>query len=139
MTETYAIHQFELKEHFALLTRWFEARKFPVPHPQQLPPIGLVMEHDGYFVCMGFLFRTDSAVAVIAHLCSNPASPGAVRHQGLNYLIASLMKVAEDQGYKMVTCSTNLEKLKSRFEGFFGFARTDENLTNFGRLICQWD
>ena len=130
----YSVHRFKKEEHYALMSRWYEKRDFPIVPEEYLPEIGLVAMHDGAFVVMGQLYRTDGGIASISHLVSSPVATSEERHIGLDLVISNLMKIAEDQKYHLVTVATNLEKLFPRFENF-GFKKTDEKVTHFGRQL----
>lgn len=134
----YRLHSFKKEEHLKLMHRWQEQRDFPIVPEDLLPPIGLVVSHDGVFIAMGFLYRTDGNVAVISHLVSSPVATGEERNEALNIIFANLISVAKEQNFKMVTFQTNLEKLFPRLESF-GFVKLDENMSNFGRYSWAGD
>lgn len=121
---------------YSMIKDWFDQRKFPPPEPRFLPPTGAVVEVDGAPVACGFMFRTDAKAAVIGHLVTDPTAKGEVRNAALNYLIEALTEKAQDEGYLMVCCSTNVDRLMGRFEQL-GFTKTDEGVANFGRILCQ--
>jgi len=134
----YEVLKFKKEDHLALMTRWYEARKFPTVPDYLLPEIGLVVKHDGAYICLGHMYRTDGSIASISHLASSPVASSEERHIGLNMLISGLMDIANEQKFKMITIASNIEKLFERFEEF-GFAKTDENVTHFGRYLWLGD
>jgi hypothetical protein len=115
---------------------WFEKRKFPSPNPDFLPPTGAVVFFGSTPVCGGFLFKSDANAAILGHLVSDPDISGDIRNECLDALIDELSLWAECDGFKMICCSTNIDKLMTRFENH-GFTKTDVGVSNFGRIVCH--
>jgi hypothetical protein len=126
----YTVQEFKASEHYKIMSRWYESRNFPMVPDYLLPKTGLVVSHDGVYVCMGQLYRTDGSIATISHLVSSPVASGDERHCALDILLAKLIHIAKAEGFRMVTFATNLEKLSPRFEAL-GFVKSDENVTHF--------
>lgn len=131
---------FELKpvtpELFKIMEQWWTERKFPSPPEIFIPPAGRVVFSKGEEtpICGGFLFKTDANVAVIAHLVSDKKVPFEIRTKALDYLIVALTALGKKDGFRMVTCSTNLINLMKRFE-CLGFTKTDDKVSQFGRIF----
>lgn len=117
-----------------LIEAWFAKRKHEGTPRKYLPPLGVMVLVDTVPVCAGFLYKTDGGMAAIGTLASDPELPGVMRDGGLDALITSLMAAAEESGFGMVTCATNLPKLQERFKRHDFFA-TDENVTCFSKII----
>lgn len=83
----------------------------------------------------GFLFKTDAKVAMVGNLVTNPEADADIRHKALNQIINVLGKVALDEGFRLLTCATNIDKLGHRFEDL-GFEKTDVNVSHFRRDLC---
>jgi hypothetical protein len=137
------IHLVEHSGVFAVrfLEELFEARKFPAPNRRFVPRQAVLAYgvNDGkpdQLVGGGFLFLSDANAAIIGHLVTNPKAPGPVRHEALDSIIECLWRKATSQGFEMVCCSTDNEKLMERFTRL-GFAKTDEGVSNFGRIVCR--
>lgn len=126
---------FEFDKHFELIKSWFEKRKFPVPDPHLLPSVGVIAQFEGKPVACGFIFKTDSKLAMIGNLSSDPEASSEARNESLNSLLNILSDIAKNEGYLAVTCATNLPKLMDRFEGL-GFENTDKEVSHFRRVLC---
>jgi hypothetical protein len=124
----------DLERDYEHLRAWWEARKFPPPDRKFLPPVGGLVLVEGTPVCAGFLFQSDANAAIMGNIVSDPAAPGPVRHLALDFLVTALIEQAQDRGFGVICCSTNLEGLMGRFEGH-GFVKTDEGVSHFGRLL----
>ena len=85
---------------------------------------------------MGFLYRTDTPLAMISNLVSDPASDQELRREAVQELVSDLMEIAKLQGYNQVSCATNIKSLGLRFE-HLGFLKTDENVSHYRRAVCQ--
>ncbi len=128
------VERYTDEKHRQLLEGWYAERKFPAPNPKFLPPLGAVIFEMEKPVCAGFIFGSDANTAIIGHLVSDPAASAISRHECLDFLINELIHVAKEIGFEMVCCSTNLASLMPRFERH-GFVKTDENVSNFGRVL----
>lgn len=91
-----------------------------------LPKFGLIA--DG--ICAGFLYRTDSTLAVVGNLVSDPDSDRETRSQALDLLIEMLYSRARFEGFKRVTAASNLNSVKKRLVSL-GFTPGDEKVDHF--------
>lgn len=116
----------------------FGLRNFPHPDKRFLPPTGVIVTDDlnRFIIAAGFMFKTDAKVASIGHLISNPKVMKEVRKIGIKLVMKTLESIAENDGFLLVTCATNIEKLGKRFEDL-GFIKTDENVSHFRRETCR--
>lgn len=118
--------------HHSMLTEWWLAHKWtPIP-TYMLPPTGTVV-YDGVTpVCAGFVYRTDSAIAWMEFIVSNPASTKDQRAAALDLLISDLAEKAYATGSTTIFTSSNqpslIEKNKQQ-----GFVVTDSNVTHMFR------
>lgn len=124
------------EKHFGFIEAWFKARNFPAPDPDHLPQNGCVVYAGPKPVCAGFLFQTNTPVAVMAHLIADKSVEKEERSRALDYLILHLQWAARDLGFRSVMCSSNIQPAKDRFERL-GFEKGDENVTTYRRDLCQ--
>lgn len=122
------------KRHFPLMVRWWEKRKFPPADISLTPKRGHMTHFRGQPIAGGFLFKSDANVAIIGNIVSDPESPRAIRSDAVDLLILSLADLAKDEGFAMVSCSTNLPRLMDRYVRL-GFTKTDQNVSHFGRVL----
>lgn len=115
---------------FVAIAEWFAIRNFPMPSRKMFPFVGMIYTHDDKSIAAGFLYQTDSDIAVISHLISNKSEEKTLREKAVNEIIHELTYFAKAKGYKFVTCATNLEFLSQRFQ-LHGFQKTDENVSYF--------
>ncbi len=102
---------YEPKDH-AEVMRWFKARKgkeAEVP-PEYFPETGFIVE--GMAAC--FLYKTDSAVAYIDMLVSNPDVPVKDSREALDWAVWHCIKEAQQHGFKLLTGTTTLKAVADR-------------------------
>jgi hypothetical protein len=131
--QTFMVHPYSM-DNYKIIKEWWEIRGFPPARPEHLPPTGRVVSFKGKAICAGFLFKTDANAAVVGNLVSNPDVPKELRKPSIDFLIQLLTNIAKSEGFTMVCCSTNIDKLGERFEKL-GFIKTDENVSMYGRLF----
>lgn len=65
-------------------------------------------------VAAGFLYCTDSCVAVLDCYISNPESDSHSRDLALDEITKGLIKIAKSMGYTEIKCDTQLSAIKTR-------------------------
>lgn len=116
---------FEAQKHYKDVSTWWNTHKWPVIPLAMLPPTGFVIEG----VCAGWLYLTDSPIALLEWVVANPNTPVDERGQGLDALVARLKEEAKARGKSFVFMTAKNERLINRLEKH-GFQRTDEHMTN---------
>lgn len=129
------IEEFIPSQHYGLMQKWFEQRKYPCAPLKLLPPIGLVVGFNDQPMVMGFLIRTDANTAIVAHLISDPDADKALRGESVDIVIQTLCEYAKSLGFLVVNAATNLQYLLKRYERL-GWLKADENLTGVWRQLC---
>jgi hypothetical protein len=125
------------KEDLPTLNAWWKAKNVACGpdfsfDPRMLPSGVVVSGEDGTDLAVGFLYRTDSAIAWIEWVCGNPdAEPGA-RGTAVDKVIDTLLTEAKNQGYLVAFTASNLPALNSRLEKH-GYAKMDGGMTHFIR------
>lgn len=89
------IVRYKPKEHYKAVASWYHARGLEAPTPDKLPETGFIV--DG--IVAGWLYRTDSSVALIDGVISNPATLPGRRRLALKRLAAVLTDLAVATGY----------------------------------------
>lgn len=111
---------------YSEISKWWEARQFPLIPQAALPKYGVIVE--GF--CAGFLYRTDSSIAIMEWVVSNPESDKVMRNDAMNLLVKKLINLGTNLGFESIFTSLNNKKLASRYESF-GFVETDKEATNY--------
>lgn len=125
---------FDRKKHGKFYNQWFIDRGLDIEPIEFCPPTGLIV-YDTDPICIGFLCKTDSKIAIITNLISDPFYESDLRSHALDFLIKILIELAKDQDFKMICVSTKLGHVSERFLKH-EFKTTDENFINLGRFLC---
>ena len=112
------------------LASWWNTHKWPCPDQEMLPKTGFIVEE----ICAGFLYKTDSKIAWLEFIISNPVSDKQERNKALDLLIKKLCEEAKNCEFAAVFTSTEHEKLIQRYTDH-GFKITDNNMKNMVKRI----
>ncbi len=119
---------------YSVIESWWRARKMEAQKFEYLPPTGFMVKYKHEPVVAGFLFKTDTPLAVIGHLVSDPAADIYVRSDAIDKLINVLVSEAIRCKFEVVTASSNIKRLNERYEAL-GFTKSDVNETHYGRIL----
>lgn len=78
-------------------------------------------------IAAAFLYITDSNLALIDHMVSNPNSDPKARDQALDAIVSELVTIAQNLGFDIVYGITNNEAVIDRGIGH-GFIRLDSSI-----------
>lgn len=120
---------FDKEKHYPLMLLWWDERKFPATPIPLLPRTGVVIEKKGTPICAGFVYYTDSGFAMVDHLVADKRAFKADRDEAVDLVIDTLVKLAKENGFLVVSAATNLPHLKERYEEH-GFKGADMNMTH---------
>lgn len=125
------VRLFDADRDYAILCKWWEAWKWtPVPL-MFLPKIGFIVSNKGQDVCAGFLYQSDSKMAMADWYISAKGIKKDVRKGCLDMLIDALCDAARSLGYLAVVSATRNESLTTKLEsmGFIPEGGTVKHLT----------
>lgn len=111
------------KKHYKIIASWYHAREIEAPLPEQLPEIGYIVDNK----VAGWLYRTDSSVAFVDGMISNPNSLPSARRHALNVLAGVLLDTASSLGYTTVLATTEHPSITNLVKKH-GFNKTNQTL-----------
>ena len=124
-----ALRRFQ-PEDYEEVSQWWRAHGWaPVPL-QALPVTGLIVPG----IAAGWLYKTDSSLAWLEWLVTNPNAAGEARHAALNEVIEAALKEAEIGGAAAVFTSLSDKSLLGRYQRH-GFVVSDTGMTNMVRVL----
>jgi hypothetical protein len=103
---------YESEKHYSLIATWWHQRKLPIIPEDFLPKTGFIIP--GYAAC--FLYKTDSSVAILENLISEPKCKPHERDHALDLVILGCMAEAFRSGFSVVQGFTPLRKVRARME-----------------------
>lgn len=124
MTESY-VHS----KHYEMVAKWFHDRNMEKPDPLFFYDTGFIV--DG--IVVGFLCKTNSRLAYIEHVASDPNSESFKRKCALNTLFHKLEDEAKASGFEMLAGLANKISMQKRFE----FHKFDK-FGNYDLYIKKW-
>lgn len=104
---------------FTTLINWWNFWRFPAPKKELLPDNGcggIMVYKDDVEICAGYLFFTNSKMAWIEFIVSNPNYKQKDRKEAINFLINELGQIAKSKGYEVLFTSVKNENLIKRFK-----------------------
>ena len=101
---------FEMHKHYAVVAMWWEAHgQAPIP-VELLPRLGFFVAS----TCAGFLYQTDSGVAIMEGLISSPESHPQKRDEALDAVTEALCAEAQKLGFHVVYGFTSNARVSTR-------------------------
>lgn len=95
---------------FDEIGKWMELRGQKMPHRDLFPKIGFIVCN----VATGFIYFTDSKIAIIDCYYSNPNSDALERNEALDKITDELIKSAIFHNIRMIKCDSTHEAIKRR-------------------------
>lgn len=122
---------------FEELTRWWDFWRWKDRvDPSILSDIGYVIEEDGLNLCAGWLYTTNSLIASMEFIVSNPFAPKDRVDLALDFLIECLSQRALKEGKRLVMTTINSPSLAKRVTSL-GYVESGANLKQYIRLKWQ--
>lgn len=115
------IRNFNAEKDYALLCEWWKAHNWEAIPFVWLPATGLMIEMDGVPICAGFLYRTDSVVAIFEYVISDPKADHKIKGLALDALIDAICLLAKSYGFSCVFSAFGNKRLaeKAQKHGFY--------------------
>ncbi len=131
-------YRFVKEKDFAMLHKWWRENRFPPPSKAMLPEKGnggIIVSHNDTDVCAGFLYLTNSNMAIIEFIVADfQVKDRELRKKSISFLIEHLCEIAKMNGREMVFTSLKNEGLKKAMMAE-GFVVGDENTTQLIKVI----
>lgn len=113
------------------LLGWWKFWRFGAPPKECLPEdgrCGLMITKDGIDICAGFIYFTNSKIAWIEFIVSNPEYKAKDRQNAIEILITELSNIIRNRNCHIVFTSLKNENLINRFESC-GFTKGSSGTT----------
>lgn len=123
------------EKHQVIVEAWLNDWKEAVNTINFLPPTGIIVYHDKLPVCVGFLTKTDSGIAIITNILSDKNADREIKNKCVDSLLFTLDGLAEVEKFKMICVATIIPSVIKRFQKMDYFI-AKEQFTNLGRYLC---
>jgi hypothetical protein len=121
------------EEDYAQIVKWWEWWKWQAVPLDHLPKIGAIVSFNDVDVCAGWLYQTDSKIALLEWVVSNPQAKQG-RGECLSALIDELCVAAKSLGFdSVITIAKNAHLLKRLQD--HGFTGEEKQMTNLVRIL----
>lgn len=104
------VKPFELQKHYEEVQKWFSSWDWPMIPIDSIPENGVIIEG----VCAGFLYLTDSNIAIFDFIVSNREVKDEYRDKCLDLLVDKAIERAKTLGRDTLLTYTNLKALEDR-------------------------
>ena len=120
---------FEYNKHVTVVNGWLTHRGWPELSRDMIPETGIVVSSGLEPVACGFLYKTDSNIAILEWVVGNPFVTHEIRASGLDFLIKSLLKIGKSYGFSFAFSYTKNERLLEKYRAT-GFTETDHDMVH---------
>lgn len=104
-----------------MIAQWYrDHNQMPIPYTS-LPKTGIIVDE----IVAGFLYKTDSNVAIIENFISDPSSNKDHRRESIDVCMSTLVKEAKSQGFSYIL-SYPTHKRMEKDHSRWGFVRSHE-------------
>lgn len=115
--------------HYAEISRWWKAAKWPVIPLDHLAQVGIVSVVNGIPAAAGWIYQSDSAFCLFEFMVANPSVRAERRHAGFSALFSEAKAAAQRLGFQTIIMSVSNDSLIRRLEAN-GFSVSDRGMTN---------
>lgn len=114
----------------SMLSEWWKDHGWPTIPLSFLPKLGIVVYVNFIPCAIGFLYTTNSDIAIMEWIVTNKKASAFDRSSALDTLIEELTHRAKEAGFKAVMTFLRHPRLMDRVAGH-GFLKTDEGMTHY--------
>lgn len=115
---------------YVRLESWWKGHKWTPLHSDCLPETGFIVNN----ICAGFLYKTDSNIAILEFVIADPESDKKERDKALDCLFDTLINTAKEMGFHNIMGWLNHPSLVKRYEKF-GFGITHSDVIEVARRL----
>jgi hypothetical protein len=123
--------RFFTSEDYPMICKWWVDHRHDAVALECLSKTGIIVND----ICAGFLFKTDSAVALMEYIVSDPQSEKEFRRESLDHLIELLVSEAKKSGFSVIFTSFESIALCERLKSKHDFTTINPVLIGMGRKI----
>lgn len=92
---------------YPVITSWFLGNDLPKFPEELIPSTGFIVEN----LCAGWLYKTDSKIALVETFIGNPKADKEERQKAVNLMFSSLIEEAKKQGFTLLLASSKHDRV----------------------------
>lgn len=124
------VSKFNFEAHSQSIQKWGLKYGFPLPAQEILPETGFIVED----LACGFLYKTNSKLAWLEWVFSNPEKPKEDRAKALDLIFKTIEQEAKSQGFLVLFSAAAISGYAQVLQRN-GFQETDKNVSHHIKLI----
>lgn len=128
------VRQVEDADYENILLKWWKDWGWEAPPKDFLPETGVIVSKGDQDICAGFIYFTNSKVALTEFVVSNKDYKEDDRGDAIDLLIDCIVELAEENGYKYAHVILKNKSLLGRYKEA-GYLESD---TNVIEMIKVW-
>lgn len=110
MGEPQTVERYQPERDYPTLCAWMRFYDLEPIVPEFLPPTGFVVQG----LAMGFLYKTDTRIALLETLVSNGYAPRAQRDAATDAVVAAILEAARAGGFHIIQGYTTVGAVVDR-------------------------
>lgn len=110
------VRPFDPAKDYLMLCEWWKAQGWGVIPLDYLSPNGLIAEVAEAPTAAGFVYRTDSSIAVLEYIVTDPKLSSSMRSAGLDQVITAATQLVKGMGFKAFFMACGDKGLAKRME-----------------------
>lgn len=128
------VRLFHVEHDLEEVNGWWKHYGWETLPPTWMPKISAIVSSEKEKLAVGWLYMTDSPIAILEWLVANPAGDPELRSQAVDRVIAHLSSQAKEAGAKAVMSFTKNASLLERYRKH-DFVVTDNKMTHVMRSV----
>ncbi|MBH21734.1 MAG: hypothetical protein CML98_08200 [Rhodobiaceae bacterium] len=118
----------------SILLKWWKDWGWEAPPKDFLPQTGLIVSKEDQDICAGFMYLTNSKVALTEFIVSNKEYKEKDRGLAIDFLIDCIVTLADNNGCKYAHVILKNQRLLNRYKRA-GYIESDTKVTE---MIKVW-
>lgn len=132
MYNIFETQDFFVEKNYDELLTWTMKARVPCIAKEFLPEKGVYVKLNGKGIGAGFLYKTDSKMAVIGSIVIDNENDADVKKQTFDQIISSLSGLAKKEGFLVATIATNDKEKEMRLQ-LLDYAKNDTGVSVYMR------
>lgn len=121
-------------QNYEEICSWWKKQQWPVIPQESLSTSGFLVVNDNVNVLAGWVYETNSNIALLEFVVANPEIKGPQRDEAFELLFKTVDSYCKLRNFKFIFTMVRNESLMKRLENN-SFQKTDQNMTHYMRSL----